>query len=965
MQKILLGTSIAFLLYTVIGFLVLPPIVKSVLADKLSLALHRDARVMGVKINPYTFSVRLEGVSVSDTDGQPFVSLDALFFDVQLSSVLKRALVLKTFHIDTPYLRIVRNNKGTFNFNDLVNTEKKETGPSKRIQFLIPAIKISNGTIDFSDLAQRPSFTTTLNSFEFTMDHFTSQPDRPATFKVSVKTGKGEKIDGEGNFSLNPLNAEGAISLSGMSLKNYETYYRDYIPFNVAQGSVGFKTRYRYRDTTSGPAVNLFQTSLLLNELKLEDPASREPFFILPKLIVENTETDVMARTITIGNLTSANGLLICRRSAEGVLNLENYVAGPSKPAASRPQAGTPESSKPWQAELKSLLLKNYTVKFNDLNPPEPVDIALDQLSLNLENLTTKKNATSNMALTARWNNKGKFSIRGPVSIDPLSADLEVLVGNVDIDVAQPYFTDIVNLVVKDGNFNANGRLNFSFAKETGPAFRYQGTAFISAFESVDKQNNQDFVKWESLYLSGMDIHSRPLKVNIDDVALTGHHTQLVINPDGSVNVNAVIPWDKFKEKSDPGKPNDAEKESETSPPPEININTIALQNGTVRFVDRQAQPNFEIDLLQLGGRISGLSSGKRPPADVFLKGVDGTSAPLEITGKVKPLGENLFADLKMTFEDIQLSPFSPYSGKFIGYIIQKGRLNLELDYKLVEQKLQGRNRIFLDQFTLGDKVDSPDATSLPVRLAISLLKDRNGRIELDFPVEGNVTNPEFNIGKLVLKVFTNLISKIVTSPFSALTSVFGGGEELSFVEFDYGSSEITAAAQEKLNTLIQALHERPSLRLDISGGVDPEKDRDALRYRQLDRLLNTEKQKEMAEQTPGPAIPPAQVSVSPEEYERYLKMVYAAAEFEKPRDAQGYAKELSPAEMHKLLITNIQIPDDDLRRLAHQRASGVQDYILRSEKIEPKRMFILAPESPLSKENASAMKSRVNFTLK
>ncbi|MFC1813947.1 DUF748 domain-containing protein [Thermodesulfobacteriota bacterium] len=964
MQKILLGVLIAFLFYTVIGFLVLPSIVKSILADKLSSALHRDARVLGVKINPYTFTVRLEGVSVEDTDGKPFVSLDALFFDVQLSSVVKRALVLKTFDINKPYFRIVRNEKGGFNFDDLVNKEKKETETSKLIRFFINTIKISNGTIDFFDLSHKPSFTTNLNSFEFTMDHFTSQPDKHSTFKLSVKTGKGEKIDSEGRFSLNPLSTEGVITLNGTMLKNYETYYRDYIKFNVSEGSIGFKTRYRYHSTTSGPAINLFQASLSLSALKLEDPANREAFFILPKLSVENTKMDVTARTLTVGHLSSEDGLLICRRSAEGVLNLESMVVLPSKPTASKPQTEEPELLKPWQADLKSLLLKNYTVKFNDRMPPEPVDIVLDQVSLNAENLSTKKTAKGNTAVTARLNKKGKLAFHGPISIQPLSADLEVLVNGVDIRAVQPYFTEIVRLVVTDGNFNATGRLNFSFLEESKPTLHYQGNTFINAFASKGKQKGNDFVKWESLYLSGMDVHSHPLRINIDNVALTGHYTQLIINPDGSVNVNTVIPWDKFEDKPEPGRSEDVTKELKTSPLPEINIHTVTLQNGAIHFVDRLTRPNFETDLLELGGRISNLSSDNRSRADVYLKGVSGTSSPLEITGKINPLSESLFADMRMVFKDIQLSPFSPYSGKYIGYIIQKGSLTLELDYKLIEQKLQGSNRIFLDQLTLGDKVDSPDATSLPVRLAISLLKDRNGRIELDFPVEGNLNNPEFNISKLVLTVFTNLVSKIATSPFSALASVFGGGEELSFIEFEYGSIEINDASKEKLDTLITALYERPSLQLDIVGSADPEKDRDTLRYRRLNHLLKTEKRKNMVEKGIE-SVSIDQIVVTPEEKDVYIKQAYESADFTKPRNSQGQIKELSPAEMEKLLITNIQIADDDLRLLAHKRAFGVQDYILKSEKVEPKRIFILEPKSLLSEDDTNAMKSRVNFTLK
>ncbi|MFH2219082.1 MAG: DUF748 domain-containing protein [Pseudomonadota bacterium] len=846
----------------------------------------------------------------------------------------------------------------------------KKIAPKKKINdvklplVVVDHLEIGNGQILFSDRSQGQPFTASLNPFDVTMDHFSTQRDRQATFKFAATTGNKETIEGEGSFSVNPMQSEGVIALNGMILEKYAPYYQHYVQFDIAGGTMDFKTGYRFHLAESEPAVNLFQTHFSLNALKLEDRSKHEAFFTLPRFSVDDTEADSLARTITVGSLSTDDGFLLCRRSKKGLLNLENLVVLPESSAESKPAEKKPATSKPWQADLKNLVVKNYTVRFNDLQPPEPVDFTLDKITLTAENLSTKKDAKGNTAAAMRYNKKGTISVRGPVAVQPLYADIQVEASNINIRPVQSYITDIARIDITDGNVNARGRLNLSFTEKTGPKIRYQGKVAIRSMASVGKTTGDDFVKWDALDFRGMDINNNPVRIDIDQVALTGYYTQIVINPDGTINANRIVRRDKPEEKPVSGKAGAAEKDTKTSPTPEININTVTLQNGTIHFADRFNKPNFETDLMELGGRISGISSDSASRADVSLKGVHQSSAPLEISGKINPLIDSPFVDVKLSIRDIQLSPFSPYSGKYIGYIIEKGNLHVELAYTLENSKLHGENRIFVDQLTLGDKVESPDATSLPVRLGISLLQDRNGRISLDLPVDGDINNPDFNAGKAVFKIIGNLFAKVITAPFAAFGSMFGGGTELSFIEFDYGSTQITDIAKEKLDTLTAALYERPSVRLDIAGGADPMMDRDALATVELKSRLTAEKLKSLSKKE-RETLSPDQVILSPEEYDRYLKKAYKDADFPKPRDEKGRIKKLPPEEMEKLIGTNIRITDDALRILAQKRAFSVQEYILKSEKVTPERIFVLEPESFSSPKSADGVKSRVNFTLK
>jgi hypothetical protein len=260
--------------------------------------------------------------------------------------------------------------------------------------------------------------------------------------------------------------------------------------------------------------------------------------------------------------------------------------------------------------------------------------------------------------------------------------------------------------------------------------------------------------------------------------------------------------------------------------------------------------------------------------------------------------------------------------------------------------------------------VESPKATKLPVKLAIALLKDRKGEIKLDIPVTGSLDDPKFNVWAIILKVLLNLIAKAATSPFSLLGSLFGAGEELSYVEFDYGSTEITEQNMKKIDTLVKALHDRPSLKLDIEGHVDLEKDKDGLIQYLFNKKIRAQKLNEMVKKG-QPAVPVDEVKVEPPEYEKYLKMAYKEEKFPKPRNILGMAKDLPAPEMEKLMLTHIDIKEGDLRTLASQRAMKVKDAILKSGQVEPERIFILEPKSLAPQKKEKLKDSRVDFKLK
>jgi hypothetical protein len=487
----------------------------------------------------------------------------------------------------------------------------------------------------------------------------------------------------------------------------------------------------------------------------------------------------------------------------------------------------------------------------------------------------------------------------------------------------------------------------------------------VNGFSSVDKDRGEEFLKFATLHLGGVDAGNAPRKVFIREIALSDFFSRIVVNPDATLNVQGIVAkgaaaGDNATAKAVTAPPADAAK----AVPTPVRIETVTLQGGTILFSDRYVKPNYTASLVEIGGRVSGLSSEESRQADVDLRGKLENSAPLEIRGKINPLAENLFVDLTVDFRDMDLSLLSPYTGRYAGYGIRKGKLALGLKYHIEKKKLDAENKVFLDQFTFGEAVDSPDATKLPVRLAVALLKDRKGEIHLDLPVTGQIDDPKFSVWGIVVKIIVNLLVKAATSPFALLGAIFGGGEELSYLEFDPGTTVLPGTAEAgKIGNLAKALSERPDLTLEIEGHVDPERDSEALRQLFFRRKVAAQKVKELARG--GVAVPAIDNVSAAAEYPKYLAQAYREEKFPKPRNVLGMAKDLPVAEMEKLMLTHIPVTNDDLRQIALQRASNVKEQLIGTGKVEPGRIFLVEPKTLPPERKEKLRDSRVDFRIK
>jgi outer membrane protein OmpA-like peptidoglycan-associated protein len=395
----------------------------------------------------------------------------------------------------------------------------------------------------------------------------------------------------------------------------------------------------------------------------------------------------------------------------------------------------------------------------------------------------------------------------------------------------------------------------------------------------------------------------------------------------------------------------------------DIELSKIVLKGGKVDYTDNFIKPNYTANLSDMEGKVSAFGTKSTSPANVSLDGKINGSSPINIDGSINPLAPTAFVDIKAKANGIELTGLSPYTTKYTGFPIVKGTLTVDVHYLLDTGKLTAENHIFIDQLTFGDHVESPDATNLPIRLAVSLLKNSKGQIDLRIPVSGSLSDPQFSIGSIILGAFMNLIIKAATSPFTLLAAAFGGNgeqQDLGYIEFAPGYVTLTPESQQKLDTVAKALADRTALKLNISGRADPKFDKDGYREASLEHSIEELSRKDKGDSASADGKPAA---LSKEDYNKYLSKVYSAGKFQKPRDVIGLAKTQPPDEMKKLILTNTPVSDEDLQHLADWRAQAVRAY-LSSKQVDSSRMFIVAPKLDASGIKDQGKTTRVDLSL-
>lgn len=692
---------------------------------------------------------------------------------------------------------------------------------------------------------------------------------------------------------------------------------------------------------------------------------SASPWLKLKSAAIKGGELDPARHRVSIGEMRVSGGEGLIRRLADGNLD---WIKPPLLRVAG---AAAQDNAAPWTVSLASYRLEDVALRFEDLAVSPPATQTIEGLSIEAQNLSTDPGQSARLAVRLKANGKGEVRVDGDLRPLPLAADLQVDVKSLPLLPLQAYFAEHLNVAVTRGQVAAAGRLRI--AQEEGkvstlvPGFSggYAGSLTVGDFQAVDKLNSADFLRWKSFHFARIDAQVGPDALSIGDIALADFFARVIVSPEGKLNLTQIVrrpdaPAVSVVPEGQAAAAGASAGEANRPSLP-IKIGKVTLQGGNVRFTDNFVKPNYTANLRQVGGSVTGLSSEAGSLATLELRGSYDDVAPLNVNARLNPLAAKPSLDLQADVRGIELTSLSAYAGKYAGYAIEKGKLSLFVKYAIENDQLTAENRVFIDQLTFGDKVDSPDATKLPVLLAVSLLKNRNGEIDINLPISGSLNDPQFSVGGVIVQVIVNLFVKAVTSPFALLGSMFGSGEELSNVEFALGRARLDGEAEKRLEALAKALVDRPSLRLEIEGRYDAELDREGLKSARIDRKVRALKREALTRQGVETGDLDS-IVITPQEYPELLERVYRAESFPKPRNMIGLVKSLPVEEMQKLLLAYAVVDDDDLRSLGERRAKAVRDWLL-AHAVPAERVFLL-PARPAGNEG-KAKGSRADFTLK
>jgi hypothetical protein len=713
---------------------------------------------------------------------------------------------------------------------------------------------------------------------------------------------------------------------------------------------------------------------------------------------------DVAARKADIASVAATGLAVDVQRLKDGSIDLA-ALAGPHHEAAERTAIHAvkkaQEEGPPWHYTIGELDLKDASATFTDNTTAHPVKLAIAPLQLKVKQISDDLSRPLPIDLQATLNHKGTLGVTGDVTATPLKLALKLNANQLDAAAFEPYFGSQLNATIASALLNASGDVALSQDEKpekrgkAGSALQasYHGDAALVDVRLLDKATSDQFAGWRSLALTNLKATygERGTEVDAARVTFSNFYGRVLLDAQGKLNLKDVVVHESgtaqslTRDKS--GKepvpltpPTASEVAAASAPAPasappaavvaasapqspvKLHFGQLVLQNGRVTYTDNFIKPNYTANLVSINGTIGAFGTQSTTPAPVDVAAKLKANGPLSIRGTINPLIAKPALDLTASAHDIELTNLTPYSAKYAGYPITKGKLNVDLHYKLENNQLSADNHLFIDQLTFGEHVDNDTATRLPVRLAISLLKNSRGEIDVNIPVSGSLDNPEFSIGGLIWHAVLNLLQKAVTAPFTLLANAFGGGgQELGYVEFEAGSAKLPDAADKKLDTIAKALTDKPSVRIDLIGRADPAVDEPALRARYVDRLVKQQKLKDVVGN--GESVDTSTVSVDPNEYQKYLTKAYKDADFKKPRNIVGLTKTLPDDDMKKAIAEHAPVDEASLRDLAQRRAQSVQQYF--DGKIDSSRVFIVAPKLDAKGIDDKGATTRVDFGLK
>ena len=928
LHRLALGIAAALIVvYALVGFFWIPHLLRTNAQSYVADELDRSLTLGDVSFNPFTFRLAVRDAALSEKSGDAIASFTQLIVNAELASIWQRAVVLKEVQLDAPDVNLVVERDGSINLARLTPA-KAEPEPAADETAALPRIHIgrlavNGGRVDFEDRTRPAPFTATLSPIRFALEDFRTDLNHENAYQFAARSSAGETLDWSGNFTAQPLGSSGKFAVGQVRAQTIRNYLQSQSPVRFVEGVLSLTGTYRLALHPT-LVLDVGLPDVTFENLVMAEQLEGQPFATVPKIHVAGTQFSSGTRSVRVDSVAIDGARVQARREADGSLSVARFAK--SSEAAEAP------SDAPWHWAVGEIRVADAALDLEDRAVSPAVQLNLAPIGVTVAGLSgepgTKMNVTADIGLGG----KPLLKSTGDVQLTPLTAALALDLNAFDLSILQPYVAEATNLSVRSGRLSVKGDLSAAAEEGAAPTMRFKGDVQVADLHTIAGPEKDDLVKWRNLAVTGIDLSHNPDRLTIERIAARQPYARVIIRQDQTLNVAAALKGDA-SDKAEPETP-----PSTPSKPTPMRIKTITLTGGSALFADYSITPSFATGIVDLEGTISGLSSQRDSRAKVQLKGKVDRYAPVDITGDVNLLSAAKYSDVALNFRNMELTTFNPYSGKFAGYNISKGKLTTELRYKIDDRKLDAQHHIVVDNLEFGDKTDSKDAAPIPIKLAVALLKDRQGVIDLELPVSGSLDDPKFRLGPIIWKALLGLLTKIATAPFAAIGALFGGGDELAYVDFQAGSAELAANQMEQLNKLATALAERPQLRLDVPVTLLAEPDSKAIAtanlYARVPPLPELSDEAALRKRlTQLEALYKTSMKVAPE----------YPAETQTDKTIDWNAR---TSWIETRLLEGLQPDQPTLDALGRQRAQAVQTAVLANTAVSPERLFITTERS-------------------
>ncbi|HGY5235855.1 TPA: DUF748 domain-containing protein [Aeromonas salmonicida subsp. pectinolytica] len=871
-----------------------------------------------------------------DEKQQPIIAFEQLQLVPELGQSWRhKAIILSNATLTKPMVNLIRraDSKGEVRFNltdalasMLTPSQTPATTSSEPPLVQIAKLAAVQGQISYQDSRKKNSAgwipPLTLSGLDLQLPDFSTAAKNTNHFQLTARLNKQSPLKASGQLDIMTGAGKGQLSLGKLALSPFAPLWAPYLKVNLVKGEASAELNYQLSQGKHGLDWQLSKGKLTLSDWQLKQNKGAE-FARFKQLALAGIALDGNKQSVRIDKIALKAPAVTATLDAEQQLDLTTLLV---PQPADKPSGKKPAPGNPWRWSLKETRISQGEFKLTESSSGKPLLREISGLNLSLGPLGSQSGQPSPLNLNATLNTQSSLGFDGDLTLAPFTLKGEFKQQGLPLKWAQPYLQDLLRITVRDGQLASRTRLALTTNAEGAlSTLEVTGGLDIDQLFVLDRADNQRLLQIDRLELSGLHYDGISQQVKIGDILLRKPFARIEINENGITNLQQLV------------LPQAASTEPANGPVPRITIDQVRTEQGNLRFADRSLSPEFVVDIASLSGQSRHISNIPGQRSDLAFNGKVDRYAPVTIRGNTNLLIEQPVLDVAVTFSNLELTTFTPYSSTYAGYAIDKGQLSMKLNYKLQGNRLEGDNDITIKKLQLGEKIKSEQAKDMPLGLAIALLSDANGVIQMNLKVKGNLDQPDFSLGNIFWDVLGNTLRKAITSPFSLLASLTGGTEDLDELPFLLGEPALTPTQQIRLTKLAQALKERPKISMNIRGKVNFNEERPILQRQKLERVLTK--------------ITGMPVDLDLLEQDPILQAALAEAYETRFNEELGdladrlKLDEESPALRSQavILLRDQQlITAKSLRNLAMRRAQNTKEYLVDTQGIAPERLFVL-----------------------